>query len=92
MKDKKKESIAIIRKRLAKALETAYNEGGDYHGAIMNIRGAGQTFTGRLLVVANGIPHCSTGADAWLDVADTLPEPPTNGWRVKLYYVKVFNK
>ena len=80
----KKETAKARRMRLAKALETAYNNGGDYEKVIQEIRDNGDWFDGMLGIRANGV-------DSAVKVEDALPPrlSATSGWHNLLYMVRV---
>ena len=82
MKATGKETAKIRRERLAKELETAYNNGGDYNKVIREIHACGDVWEGRLMITRAGIFRQS------VEVSGSLPEKP-NGWVMRLYLVKV---
>ena len=87
----KKETANVRRERLAKALETAYNEGGDYDSVIREIKSYGDGFKGQLRIKADGVYQTHNGEGNWLKVMNALPQKPSaSGWEVKLFYVRVF--
>ena len=87
MKDttKKKELAKVRRARLAKELETAYNNGGDYEKVIQEIRENKDSFDGRLTIDTKGVSLQS------VMVNDVLPPrlPASSGWKARLYLVRV---
>ena len=91
MKGEIKEKAAERRERLAKALETAYNNGGDFRKVIKEIESYGDTFSGSLLVQAAGVPHYTEGRRSWLDVCGDVPKP-TKEWDAALFYVKIYHR
>lgn len=82
-----KEKAADRRNRLAKELEKAYNENGNYRKVINEIESYGDSFSGRLFIKARGVVHWALG-DAAVDVEGDLPKTP-KGWELHLQYVKV---
>ena len=82
----KKETAKVRRERLAKELETAYNNGGDYEKVIKEIHDNKDGFDGRLAIKAKGIGLQSVEVDS------TLPPrlPASSGWETTLYLVRVF--
>lgn len=84
-KTDKKETANARRERLAKELETAYNNGGDYEKVIKEIRANKDSFDGRIAIKAKGLEPQT------IAVSDTLPPPlpASSGWKTTLYLVKV---
>jgi len=91
MKGKIKEKAAERRERLAKALEDAYNNRGNYRKVIEEIESYGDTFSGSLLVQAVGVPHYTEGRRSWLDVYGDAPKA-TKEWNAALFYVKIYHR
>ena len=77
-----KEKAADRRVRMAKELENAYNNGGDYNKVIREIHACGDVWDGRLMITTAGIFRQG------VEVSGSLPEKP-KGWEMRLYLVKV---
>ena len=88
---KTKEKAADRRERQARELTEAYNNGGDFASIIQEIKECGDSFKGMLHIEADGVYSDGNGDGCWLKVMGNLPNKPT-GWKVKLYYVKVFHR